>query len=93
VQFYGGTKLRYTYEQYDVEALSTYPDVLKCMSLLNTAAAAGNKTLYQYAQDTLSKLIDHHGLQPTTTTEVEKNAVRPPPYTSFKYGKQGGMSA
>lgn len=88
MQFYGGTKLRCTYEQYDVEALNAYPDVLKCMKLLSSAAAAGDKTLYQYVQDTLSKLIEHHDLQPTTTTEIEKNAVRAPSYTSFIYGRQ-----
>lgn len=93
MQFYGGTKLRYTYEQYDVEELNAYPDVLKCMSLLNTAASIGSKTLYKYVQDTLSKLIEHHDLKPITTTEIEKSAVRPPSYANFKYGRQGGMHA
>lgn len=92
MQFYGGTKLKYIYEQYDVETLNAYPDVLRCMGLLNSAAAAGDKSLYRYVQETLSKLIKHHDLKPINT-EIEKSAVRPPSYTWFKYGKQGGMSA
>ncbi|ROO08073.1 hypothetical protein BK673_16160 [Pseudomonas fluorescens] len=79
--------MRYIYEQYDVSKLNAYPDVLKCMKLLNSAAATSDKTLYQYVQDTLSKLIEHHGLQPITT-EIEKNAVQAQSYASFRYGRQ-----
>lgn len=80
--------MNYIYETYDISKLNTCPDVMKCLSALRIAASEDNKTLYQYAQDTLSKLIEHYGLQPTTTS-IEKNAVRAPSYTSFKYGKQG----
>lgn len=82
----------YMYETYDMSKFNTYPDVMKCLSALRIAASEGNKTLYQYAQDTLGKLIEHYGLQPTATC-IEKSAVRAPSYASFKYGRQGEMNA
>ncbi|MFJ2320007.1 hypothetical protein [Pseudomonas sp. NPDC087817] len=75
------------YETYDMSEWNTYPDVMKCLSALRIAASEGNKMLYQYAQDTLGKLIEHHGLQPTATC-IERNAVQAQSYASFRYGRQ-----